>query len=67
MFSGSNYQIWITEIRDGGHYTGSIHILACRQDRNAISTTKPMFSGFSNPTEQLRTLSHLTGSENPAW
>jgi len=55
------------ENQDGGHYTGSTYISACRKDRNAISTPKPMFAGFSNPTELQRIFSQQTGGENSTW
>jgi len=73
LLSGSNYQIRLVvmlydqtgrnqkwKIQDGGHLTG---ISACRQDRNAISMAKPMFSGSINPTKLLRIISHQTGRD----
>jgi len=80
MFSRSDYQIRIVvmlygqtgrnrkwKIQDDGHYNGIAYISACRLDKNAISTAKPMFPGFSNATELLRLISTQLEVENLRW
>jgi len=80
IISGSDYQIWILvmlygetgrtrtyKIQDCGHHIEITYVSACIQDRIAISTAKPLFSGFNTTTELLRIFSNLTGSENPTW
>ena len=49
-------------IQNGGRWTGSTYISACRRDCSQISTTIPMFLCSSNPTVIWTSLCELTGS-----